>query len=471
MKLRLALVATAVLGLVASMAFSLPRLPGTTAGAAAGTATGAARATASPQARLRGIHKIRHVVVIMQENRSFDSYFGTYPGAAGIPKGVCVPDPKNHTCIKPYVDHADSNSGGPHGNANSIADVNGGQLNGFVGQAELSCKTATCKTDVMGYHVASDIPNYWAYAKNFALDDHMFESDDSWSLPAHMYLTSAWSATCSNPANPMSCVGTDSPRNRSLAHPRPFAWTDLTWLLHKFGVSWGYYLDGGAQQAGKAAGVPSIWNPLPGFTDVKRDNQESNVQPLTTFMSQAKAGTLPAVSWIVPKPADSEHPAALVSRGQAYVTRIINAVMRSRDWASTAIFLSWDDWGGFYDNVSPPAVDALGYGIRVPGIVISPYARRGLIDHQALSFDAYLRFIEDDFLASARLNPKTDGRPDPRPDVRENLAGNIMRDFNFSQKPRPPLILNPCPATTLVPKPVTGCGGAVALNFRTWGDS
>src|SRR5215469_4479825 len=439
MRLRLALVGTAVLGLVASMAFALPR-QGTAAGATAVTATGAARATASTQALLRGIHKIRHVIVIMQENRSFDSYFGTYPGTQ-TPVGMpAAPGPKNHTCIKPHVDHADSNSGGPHQNSNSIADVNGGKMNGFVGQAELSCKTATCRTDVMGYHVASDIPNYWAYAKNFVLDDHMFESDDSWSLPAHMYLTSGWSATCSNPANPMSCVGTDSPRNRSLAHPRPFAWTDLTWLLHKHGVSWGYYLDGGAQQPGKPAGVPSIWNPLPGFTDVKRDRQESNVQPLTNFISQAKAGTLPAVSWIVPKPADSEHPAALVSRGQAYVTRIINAVMRSRDWASTAIFLAWDDWGGFYD-------------------------------HQALSFDAYLRFIEDDFLASARLNPKTDGRPDPRPDVRENLTGNILKDFNFSQKPRSPLILNPCPFTTLVPKPVNGCGGSAALNFRSWGDS
>ena len=143
------------------------------------------------------------------------------------------------------------------------------------------------------------------------------------------------------------------------------------------------------------------------------------------------------MSWIVPQPSDSEHPPALVSRGQAYVTRVINAVMRSRDWNSSAIFLAWDDWGGFYDNVTPPAVDALGYGIRVPGLVISPYARRGFIDHQALSSDAYLKFIEDDFLAAARLNPKTDGRPDPRPDVRENLAGNIIADFNFNQKPRP----------------------------------
>jgi phospholipase C len=458
MRLRVLLIAAATLGLVAVMAFTLP---------------GRGTATSRPH-QPEGIHKIKHVVIIMQENRSFDSYFGTYPGADGIPKGVCVPDPANGGCVKPYVDHADSNKGGPHQNANSIADVDGGKMDGFVGQAELNCATATCVTDVMGHHVASDIPNYWAYAENYVLDDHMFESDDSWSLPAHLYLTSAWSANCSNPANPMSCVGTDQPRNRTVANPRPFAWTDLTWLLHKYGVSWGYYLDHGpatGNSTNGTSGVPKIWNPLPGFTDVKQDHQERNIQPLTNFMSQAKSGKLPAVSWIVPEPADSEHPPALVSRGQDYVTTVINAIMRSKDWDSTAIFLAWDDWGGFYDQVVPPKVDKLGYGIRVPAIVISPYARRGFIDHRPLSSDAYLKFIEDDFLVSARLNPKTDGRPDSRPDVRENLVDSILPDFNFSQKPRPPLILNPCPATTLVPKPVKGCGGNVALHFDTWGDS
>jgi phospholipase C len=434
----------------------------------------ALRGASAPQRKpsLLGIHKIRHIIVIIQENRSFDSYFGTYPGADGIPKGVCVPDPLHGGCIKPHVDHADSNSGGPHVNASSIADVNGGKMNGFVKEAESVCKSGKpCVTDVMGHHAASDIPNYWAYARHFALDDHMFESDDSWSLPAHMYVVSAWSADCSNPAKPMTCVGTDMPKNRTAAQPRPFAWTDLTWLLHKAHVSWGYYLDHGAASASNPRGVPKIWNPLPGFTDVKQDHQEADIQPLTSFMTQAKAGKLPALSWIVPDAADSEHPPALVSRGQAYVTKIINAVMRSKDWDSSAIFLAWDDWGGFYDNVTPPAVDALGYGIRVPGLVISPYARRGFIDHQTLSSDAYLKFIEDDFLANARLNPLTDGRPDPRPDVRENLAGNIISDFNFNQKPRPPLILNPCPATTLVPRPVRGCGGTVALHFSTWGDT
>lgn len=108
-----------------------------------------------------------------------------------------------------------------------------------------------------------------------------------------------------------------------------------------------------------------------------------------------------------------------------------------------------DDWGGFYDHVAPPQVDSLGYGLRVPGLVISPYAKSGYIDHQTLSFDAYLKFIEDDFLHGQRLNPKTDGRPDSRPDVRENapILGNLVNDFDFNQTPRKPLVLPVHPKT------------------------
>jgi phospholipase C len=448
-------------------------------GAAVTTAVGVALSLGVPaQGRVQhpvpvpqGIHKIKHVIVIMQENRSFDSYFGTFPGSVGIPAHVCVPDPFHGGCVKPFVDHADSNEGGPHGHSDHVADVDNGKMDGFVKEAELGCKKGTaCKTDVMGYHVKTDIPNYWTYAKDFALDDHFLESESSWSLPSHLAMTSAWIATCRT-SNPMSCVGTDNPQNRSATKPTPFAWTDLTWLLHRHHITWGYYLDHGAQSASNPQGVPSIWNTQPGFSDVVQDHQEGNIRPLANFVAQAKAGTLPAVSWIVPNPADSEHPAALVSRGQAYVTKIINAVMSSKDWNSSAIFLTWDDWGGFYDNVVPPAVDKLGYGIRVPGIVISPYARHGFIDHHALSSDAYLRFIEDDFLGSARLNPVTDGRPDPRPNVRENLTGNIALDFNFNQTPRPPVILNPCPPTTLTPTPKPGCGASIPLHVNTWGDS
>jgi len=457
MRLRILLGATAASALAAAgIAFSVG-LP--------------ANGTLAPHiaaAKVTGIHKIKHVIVIMQENRSFDSYFGHFPGAVGIPNGTCVPDPVNTGCVTPFVDHQDSNKGGPHMNANSLADTDHGQMDGFVGQAELHCRgVAPCPTEVMGYHTAFDIPNYWKYAKNFVLADNFFESDHSWSVPAHLNMVSAWSATCSHPANPLSCVGSDEPRVRSAAHPHPFGWTDLTWLLNRDHVSWNYYLDGGAG----AGGVPPIWNPLPGFRDVLTDGQTGNIQPLSRFFSAAASGSLPRVTWIVPKAADSEHPPALVSRGQAYVTRLINAVMQSPDWASSAIFLAWDDWGGFYDNVVPPHKDALGYGIRVPAIIISPYAKHGFIDAQQSSSDSFIKFIEDDFLNGARLDPVTDGRPDSRPVVRENLTTNLLQAFNFNQTPRSPLTLNPCPATTLTPTPKPGCMGNVALQFSSWGDT
>ena len=172
--------------------------------------------------------------------------------------------------------------------------------------------------------------------------------------------------------------------------------------------------------------------------------------------------------WVTPSQADSEHPPASVHQGQAYVTAVINAAMKSPDWDSTAIFLQWDDWGGFYDNVVPPPVDQNGYGLRVPAMVISPYAKAGYIDHQTLSSDAYLKFIEDDFLGGSRLNPKTDGRPDPRPDVREDekILGNMVNDFDFNQTPRAPVLLPTNPPRTRRASRPTSTGWVRASGAR-----
>ena len=154
---------------------------------------------------------------------------------------------------------------------------------------------------------------------------------------------------------------------------------------------------------------------------------------------------------VTPQQEGERAPAERDQRGQSYVTGLIDAVMHGPDWNSTAIFLASDDWGAFYDHVVPPKIDQNGYGLRVPGLVISPFARAGYIDHQTLSFDAYLKFIEDDFLNGQRLDPRTDGRPDPRTDVRENTPtlGNLTNDFNFDQQARPPIILPIHPETTL----------------------
>jgi phospholipase C len=189
-------------------------------------------------------------------------------------------------------------------------------------------------------------------------------------------------------------------------------------------------------------------NPLPGFQDVHDDKQTGNVKFHPSYFDAAKNGTLPSVSWVIPGTGYSEHPGhGTITAGQAFVTKVINAAMQGPDWNSTAIFLTWDDPGGFYDHVPPVKVDQNGYGMRVPALVISPYAKKGYIDSQTLSFDAYLKLIEDRFMGGQRLDPKTDGRPDPRPTVRENvkLLGDLSKDFDFNQEPRKPLILNPNP--------------------------
>ncbi len=443
-----------------------------------------ASASAAP---LEGIHKIQHVIVIMQENRSFDTYFGTYPGANGIPAGVCVPDPLHGGCVAPFHNPNDENYGGPHGHGAFTTDLDGGKMDGFVAEAEKGSKCASTEPgcspcaeqgssaqciDPMGYHDGREIPNYWTYAQNFVLQDNMYEPNSSWSWPEHLFLVSAWSAVCEKEKkwveDPMSCVGAPEGPPKPERSPPPYStkslpWTDVTYLLHKHDVSWGYYVFEGDEpdceddEAMTCAPVkqgpttPGIWNPLVDFLDVKEDGQLENVQSLTNFYTAVqKPGEcgLPEVSWITPSGRVSEHPPNPISSGQAYVTTLINSVMRSPCWNSSAIFLSWDDWGGFYDHVVPPVIDEQGYGFRVPGLVISPYAHAGYIDHQQLSHDAYLKFIQDDFLGGERLYPATDGRPDSRPDVRENAPGlgNLGSDFDFEQPPRPPLLLATHPA-------------------------
>jgi phospholipase C len=273
-------------------------------------------------------------------------------------------------------------------------------------------------------------------------------------------MVSGWSAACPNPTDRWTCHGQNILRDPEPAERNHVAypWTDITWLLHRYHVSWRYYVAPGTQPdcdlgqwlcapKPQAVTTPEIWNPLPDFQDVRHDHQIGDIQSTNAFRRAAKTGHLPSVSWVVPNGRESEHPPASIAVGQAYVTRLVNDVMRGPEWRSTAIFLAWDDWGGFYDHVVPPHVDGLGYGFRVPGLVISPYAKRGFVDHQTLSFDAYLKFIEDDFLGGARLDPSTDGRPDPRRHVREDarILGNLVRDFDFSQNPRPPTRLNPWP--------------------------
>ncbi len=453
-----------------------------TLAAGAAASSQAVRASSSSPAGAatpaRSITKIKHVVIIMQENRSFDSYFGTFPHAHGIPglaghpgKVPCVPDPRHHSCWHPFHDRRNLNLGGPHATSATKADINGGKMNGFVAQMEKTYPNPPPPPAVMGYHTGAEIPNYWRYARNYVLQDRMFQADNGYSLPAHLFLVSLWSARCRG-KSPSSCRYTGHGPAQppgvgpGRAHKAPnYAWTDLTYLLHKHHVSWRYYIFKGIEPDCESNATASCapvtqgprtnpyWNPLHYFETVRRDRQLGDIQSLNGFFVAANRGTLPAVSWVVPNRDVSEHPGnALISKGQTYVTGLVNAIMQSPDWKSTAIFVAWDDWGGLYDNARPPRIDQQGYGLRVPAFMISPYARRGYIDHQLLSFDAYAKFIEDDFLGGQRLNPKTDGRPDKRPDVRENVRqlGNLLQEFNFNQTPRKPMLLPVHPKTDLI---------------------
>ena len=425
-------------------------------------ACGGARA-ATPAADLPTdpeIHAIKHVVMIMQENRSFDSYFGTYPGADGYPMrngkpNVCVPDPLLHRCVRPFHDSNLRNEGGPHGPQNALRDIDGGKMDGFVREA-IAAKLALahgerlkrrirgcadsetvgprCElgspVDVMGYHDGRDIPNYWAYARNYVLQDRMFEPNYGWSLPAHLFQVSAWSARCSRPTTRRAVATTSRirrrvpRRRRSNSRDGPlYAWTDMTYLLRNAGVSWRYYYvapgtvpdceDDGAfpctphdQHVGSAEHLQSTARVQHRATI---EGQLGNMQQTRRQLHrEASAGRHPAQRLLDRAKQHEQRPSRRPREPPGPVLGYPHWSMRScRVPTGTArrSFVTWDDWGGFYDHVVPPRVDRNGYGLRVPALVISPYAKRGYIDHQTLSFDAYLRFVEDDFLGGSASRP------------------------------------------------------------------
>jgi phospholipase C len=455
--------------------------PGATSSGTGASGTGASGSTGQVTTRLEQAREhLKHLVFIVQENRSFDHYFGTFPGADGIPMHngrptVCATDPITDRCLPPYRTIRQLQQGGPHNEHFSEMDVNGGRMNGFIRAAvkgpiycadhrdDPRCRNGYLgpqgQPDVMSYHTKRTIPNYWRYAKEFVLQDRMFAPADSWTLPAHLYLVSAWAARCARPNDPMSCSSNlelieEARRMRERADIPIWAWTDITYLMHEHGVEWAYYIGDDtcvfncSGHSGPEHTV-SQQNPLPWFTTVRQTGQMDRIQTHSDMFEAAAAGTMPSVSWVMPYSGVGEHPKAgePIWKGQRHVTNVINALMRGPDWEETAIFLTWDDWGGFYDHVPPPRVDRNGYGIRVPGLLISPWARAGLIDSQKLSFDAYLKLIEDLFLSKERLNPRTLSRPDPRPTVREKVSilGDLLREFDFDQDPLPPLILDPRP--------------------------
>ena len=373
--------------------------------------------TATPPAAPPGLSKIQHFVFIMQENRSFDHYFGTYPGVEGIPPGVCVPNVGGQPCVAPFHDTAAVNQGGTHMWADALNCINGGLMNGFM-------QGAIGTPDVMGWHDYHELANYWNYAQLYVLQDRLFESITSYSLPAHLYMLAAQSGGYTG---------------NGQAIPQSYAFPEITLLLGSGKIDWKYYVNRGATP-GAADGYPedpsdnettyTIWNPLPAFPAVKNDpTQFGRLTNAAQFYTDAQNGALPQVSWIIPNLNLSEHPPANITTGSNYITGLVNAVMNSPQWSSTAIFIAWDDWGGFYDHVTPPMVDQYGLGIRVPGLVISPYARQGYIDHKTYSFESWLKLVEERF----GVLPMTG---------RDNTANDMSDAFDFTQQPRAPMVLN-----------------------------
>jgi phospholipase C len=416
------------------------------AGQGGTTATSAASGTASA-AVPAGLDKIDHFVFIMQENRSFDSYFGTYPGADGIPPGTALPNPKTGAMVASYHDTSDVNRGGPHIWSNAQGDIDGGKMDGFLVQSykgvgplavpatqnfDPNLTPARDPRDVMGYHDWHEIPNYWDYAKLYVLQDKMFESVASYSLPAHLYMLAAQSGGYLGGF----VNGTFQPK------PQSYDFPEITELLGSGKIDWKYYVTAGTipdNEDGQVVGTQTqqlqdpkkytLWNPLPAFPAVRGNPQQWNRLVATDqFYTDCKAGTLPQVSWVIPSGAVSEHPPAGVREGMAYVTGLVNAVMSSPDWQHTAIFICWDDWGGFYDHVVPPKVDAYGYGIRVPGLIISPYAKQGYIDHNTYSFESWLKIVEERY----GVAPMT---------ARDRGAADMLAAFDFTQTPRAPVLL------------------------------
>ena len=268
--------------------------------------------------------------------------------------------------------------------------------------------------NTLSYYDYREIPNYWDYARHFTLCDNFFSSLAGPSEPNHLYTVAAQSGgLVNNPAPNIN--GQDG----------VYTFPTMAEMLEKSGVSWKYYDEKPNPHK------HSLWNPMPGFKSFQKSPAlMSHLVSLSEFYTDVKSGHLPEVCWIVPTAADSEHPPADSARGMRHVSELINAIMQSPEWKDTAIIVTWDDYGGFYDHVPPPQVDQYGYGPRVPTLVISPYAKPGYISRTAYDFTSPLKLIEERY-----------GLP---PLSTRDAAAKDMRDcFDFGQKPLPPDVITP----------------------------
>jgi phospholipase C len=358
---------------------------------------------------------IKHVVMLMQENHSFDNYFGTYPGADGLPADVCMPrDPNDPAvgCVKPFhIGESDVAVSDPdHSDSTSRLQYNDGKMNGFI--SALNTRNQDGRM-AMGYYDDRDLPYYWNLADRYVLFDRFFSSASGGSGINHMY----WVA-----AAPGGKVEKHTPINDVLT---------IFDRLEEREISWKFYIQNyepklnyrTLDQFPGNRGSQVIWAPLL-YMDRFIDDPalSAHIVNLDEYYTDLQNGTLPSVAFIAPS-GPSEHPPSNIQSGQRFVRGLIQVLMRSQAWSASAFLVAYDDWGGWYDHVPPPQVDEHGFGFRVPAFLVSPYAREGYIDHTELDYTSVLKFIEDNF----RLEPLAN---------RDARANSIASAFDFAQPPR-----------------------------------
>lgn len=371
-----------------------------------------------------GKNPIKHVIVIMQENRAFDNYFGTYPGALGFPSNICIPYNPNSSstpCASPFPLTTPVVTDMPHVWQAAQVDYNNAQMNGFL--VPVSSSTLNC-AEPMGYYNNATIPYYWYWASHYVLGDHMFESVLSYSQPNH------WYAIAANAPVPSIYYTMDrnTPTNIKQTYlNQAQTITTLGDEMNQAGVSWKYYdspvynTTTGKQLGNKFA----YWNPYLAKNSTYTQPYYTHFDYRGQIINDISSGNLPSVSMVIPSAPISDHAPANITLGQYWVTDVIDSVQNSQYWNSTAILVSWDDWGGYFDQVVPPKVDAYGLGFRVPLIVVSAYAKPGYIDSTVYSFESFMKFTETIF-----------GLPSLT--ARDANSNNMLGMFNFNQLPQPP---------------------------------
>jgi phospholipase C len=370
-----------------------------------------------PGAALDSAGQIQHVIVIMQENRSFDNLFHGYPGAdsaqTGISDGVEIP-------MGP-VSLADPNDL-DHSHSSWWHDWNHGNMDGFMRP------DANLPNLAYSYVPRSDVEPYWTLAAQYTLGDRMFQSNTGPSFVAHQYMIAGQSGQSDDDPN-SSMWGCDAPAGTTAPTIGPdgtdlpgvypcFDYQTMADLLDARGVTWRYYAPGSKDGYFLLSAFQAIRHIRYG-----KDWKDKVISPQTQVLSDIKHGDLAQVTWVVPDLAHSDHPGSKSKEGPDWVASIVNTVGKSQFWGSTAIFIAWDDWGGWYDHVLPPSVDKMGLGFRVPLIVVSPYAKHGYVSHQTYEASGFLTFIEKAFGL-------------PSLGTRDATADAFADCFDFSQTPR-----------------------------------